>query len=140
MKILFICNSNVGRSQAAEAIFNSQVTDGEIAISAGTIVNEDHGQILKDRPGAVGMLTALEELGIDAKEKTRTQLTEGLLEDVEVIVVMADRDTWPAYLAKDPRLVVWEVPLDDITLESSRIARDLIATHIKETFTSNVPN
>lgn len=140
MKVLFICNANVGRSQAAEAIFNSIAASDDFAISAGTIVGEDHGQMLKDRPGALGMLTALEEVGIDAKRKIRTQLTERLLEGIDNIIVMADRDTWPPYFGEDPRVVVWEVPLDDITLESSRIARDLIATHIKETFTSNVPN
>jgi protein-tyrosine-phosphatase len=132
MKVLFVCNANISRSQAAEAIFNHLAEGRHTAISAGTRVGSDEGQKLKDRHGAAGMVTHLKEIDIDPSEQGRNQLTQNMLTDVDKIIMMADPDTIPEYLLDDPRVIFWKINLDEVTPEAFRFARDQIKEKVTE--------
>lgn len=138
MNILFICRGNVGRSQMAEAIFNKKYKGVHSATSAGTLVRSKegesrHGQKLKDLlPAAKEVLDVLSEIGIDASEYERTQLSPEMLEAADLAVVMAEPYSFPEYLTAASNVVYWEVedPKGQ-DLEFTRRIRDEVAEKIE---------
>ncbi len=81
--------------------------------SAGTKVEKDgvskHGQILKDVPLASNVLAALNEMNIDMSENLRTQLDPKMLDDKDVVIVMAEKENIPEYLSSHPAFIYWDV-------------------------------
>lgn len=136
MKVLFVCRANVGRSQMAEVIFNSLAGKAHQAVSAGTQVGDDEGQRIGDRPSVVHVLSVLNEIGIDASNNTRMQLTEDLIEEVDVVVSMAEADTLPDFLKNKPEIVYWNVidPFDQ-SLDFTRDTRDQLIELVKDLLT-----
>ena len=49
------------------------------------------------------------EQGVDVGNKQRKQLTLGMVQEADKIMVMADDDTWPDYLRDSDKVVVWEI-------------------------------
>ena len=111
MKVLFVCNANVGRSQVAEALFNQ--ISGEPAISAGTVADaivertNPASRSLKD--GGSSAITYMNEQGVDISESLRDQLTPQMVQDADKVIVMADEDNWPDYLRNSGKVVVWTI-------------------------------
>ena len=111
MKVLFVCNANVGRSQVAEALFNQLFR--EPAISAGTVADaivertKPASRRLKD--GGSSAITYMNEEGVDISESLRDQLTPEMVQEADKVVVMADDDNWPNYLRNSDKVVVWTI-------------------------------
>ena len=111
MKVLFVCNANVGRSQVAEALFNQLFR--EPAISAGTVADAivertmPASRRLKD--GGSSAITYMNEEGVDISESLRDQLTPEMVQEADKVVVMADDDNWPNYLRNSDKVVVWTI-------------------------------
>ncbi|TSC63254.1 MAG: arsenate reductase [Parcubacteria group bacterium Athens0416_74] len=124
MKVLFVCEGNVGRSQMAEGIFRELSHGKHEAFSAGTLVikGDDH---------------ALKEIGVDASEYVREPVTQELVESADTVVVMARDETVPEYLKTSPKAIFWDVadPFEQ-SLEFTRRIRDQIRTHIEGLVTS----
>jgi protein-tyrosine-phosphatase len=106
MKVLFVCRANVGRSQAAMEFYN-QIVPGHGG-SAGTLVNKP-GQKLKDHLGAPFIIEAMKEHGADMSDNERTQVTESMLNDYDKVVVMAEPETIPEWLASNPKTLIWTI-------------------------------
>ena len=106
MKVLFICRANVGRSQAAMELYNQLHPGG--ADSAGTIV-DNPGERLIDRKGAVNIIEVMQENGIDIANNIRKQLNEDMIDQYDKLVVMAERDTIPEWLKKEPKAIIWTI-------------------------------
>jgi protein-tyrosine-phosphatase len=124
MKILFICQANVGRSQAAMELY--RLYGGE-AESAGTKVDTP-GMILADRPGAATIVQIMhEDYGIDMMHNVRKQLDETLARPFDKLVVMAELETIPKWLLHDPRAVFWKVndPKGQDTDTTRRIVHEI---------------
>lgn len=139
--VLFVCRGNVGRSQMAEALFNTLSKGKDVAISAGTRVvregSNKEGQKLKYKSGAEEAIVALQEIGIDASENVRNQLTPEMLAEADKVIVMAQPETIPEYLAKSNKAIYWNVPdPHGQSLEFTRKVRnqlqDLVGELIKE--------
>ena len=111
MKVLFVCNANMGRSQVAEALFNQ--LSSESARSAGTvadaIVERTNPPSRRIKDGGSSAITSMTEQGVDVPEKTRDQLTPEMVQHADKIIVMADDDTWPDYLRNSDKVVVWTI-------------------------------
>ena len=111
MKVLFVCNANVGRSQVAEALFNQ--FSGESAGSAGTRSDEildrtnPPSRALKDTGSSA--ISYMSEQGVDISENLREQLTLEMVQEADKVIVMADEDTWPDFLRDSNKVVVWEI-------------------------------
>lgn len=106
MKVLFLCQANVGRSQAAMELYRQK--DG-VASSAGTRVDTP-GTTLAERPGAVNIVQVMkEDYGIDMIRNVRIQVTEDVAKGYDKIIVMAEKDTVPEWLFQDKRSVFWTV-------------------------------
>ena len=128
MKVLFVCRQNVGRSQMAAAFYN-QLHPGDGG-SAGTIVDIP-GQKLQDFP-AKRTIAAMRQLGIDVSQQRRTQLTPALAQGYDKIVVMAEPENTPGWLAHDPRTEIWDIKdtKDTQAAETERI-RDQIKARVE---------
>lgn len=94
------------------AAFYNQITRTNDADSAGTEVLPP-GKTLGERAEAVGaadkLLEAMDEVGIDMRPKVRTQLTEEMMKNYDVVINMADVEKMPEFLENYPNAVRWEI-------------------------------
>jgi len=81
MKILFVCQANVGRSQIAEAFYNFH-TQSNNATSAGV---EDFGEKYQHKPTREIIQTMLEK-GIDISHQRIDFLTTAMLTKTDQVV------------------------------------------------------
>jgi protein-tyrosine-phosphatase len=111
MKILFICEGNVGRSQIAEAIFNNVSKGKYIATSAGTkVINEDsnnEGQKIKDKD--LNVVEVVKEIGIDISENVRKQLTPKVFNEADKVIVINPSENIPEYIKTNKKVTYWEI-------------------------------
>lgn len=138
MNILFVCQGNVGRSQMAEAIFNTLTHGGHEVVSAGTrVIKGDDtsrvGQILKETESSGNVLAVLSEIGIDGAHLKRKPLTPEMVEHADKVIVMAERETVPDYVRQSPKVEHWDIA--DPFMQSREFTRDIrnqIQTYIED--------
>jgi len=124
MKTLFICRANVGRSQVAMELYRLM---GMEADSAGTKV-DNPGATLSANPRSATILGVVREgYGVDMSMNVRKQLSQDLAEVFDQLVVMAEPDTVPDWLARDQRAVFWEIkdPKDQDVATTRAIVRGI---------------
>ena len=111
MKVLFVCNANVGRSQVAEALFNqsSDVPSTSSGTVADAIIERTNPVSRRLKDGGSSAITYMNEQGIDVSESLRDQLTSEMLQEADKVIVMADEDNWPDYLRNSGKVVVWTI-------------------------------
>ena len=137
MKILFVCTGNVGRSQIAEAIFNSLTKGKHTAVSAGTRVFDSEGvsqqgQKLHERESAKEVIESLKKVGFDVSNNQRDQVTKEMAENADRIVVMAEQETIPDFLINNAKVTLWTIedPWNKDQQTTDRI-RDEITEKVK---------
>jgi protein-tyrosine-phosphatase len=113
MKVLFVCYANVGRSQVAQAYFDTRSKhDSE---SAGIAVNERIAAMklpsrkLKDNLNQRSVEYVRREFGLDIAEKERQQLTPEMLDSSDLVIVIAEKERWPGYLKEGGKVVFWDI-------------------------------
>ena len=130
MKVLFVCQGNVGRSQAAMEYYNQKLP-GQ-AESAGTAVDKP-GEKIGERFGAASILSAMQEHGIDMSDNERTPLTEEQINKFGKVIVMADPQARPPYLADYPNVEYWDIEdAKDVSLEKAQMIRDQIKARVDD--------
>jgi len=111
MKVLFVCRANVGRSQMAEVFYN-QLSSFE-STSTGTNVDESDGKTVsyhaQTSANAGLVVEIMAEEGLDIGSKQRTQLTAGMVNAADKVIVMAAREYWPDYLVEGGKVVFWNI-------------------------------
>ena len=79
IKVLFVCIHNSGRSQMAEAFFNSYASAGAVAESAGTAPGDAVNPVVAE---------AMKELGFDLKHKKPRLLTPEMIKSADRVITM----------------------------------------------------
>lgn len=122
--ILFVCRENVGRSQAA-ACFARGYTNHTI-LSAGIQVDSP-GQKLIDNPHSSHFLSAMDELGFNLRNSSRSLLTPDMMKSSEVVIILAEVDVIPTWIteARHPRMELWDT--EDMKGLSKSDSRYIIA-------------
>ena len=106
-KILFVCTANICRSPMAAAMFNALAEDGGLSFraeSAGTTA-------LEGRPMAENALAALEEAGIYPEPHRARRVSEAMIEESELVLVMTPQHaTTLRRLGGDPPRGIHSLP------------------------------
>jgi arsenate reductase len=127
MKVLFICQGNVARSQMAEGYYN-HFTKTNDATSAGV-----SDTAYKKYPRPVDeVVQVMTEEGIDVSEKKVKKLTQEMVDNAEKIFVLCDKEMCPAFLLDSSKVTFW--PIEDpyeTSVDNFRKIRDLIKSKIK---------
>ena len=135
MKVLFVCNANVGRSQVAEALFNqlSDVPSTSAGTVADAIIERTNPVSRRLKDGGSSAITYMSEQGIDVSESLRDQLTSAILQEADKVIVMADEDNWPDYLRNSGKVVVWTIEdTRGMSPDSARPLYDEIKRRVQE--------
>ena len=113
MKILFVCQANVGRSQVAHGFFQS--TSKHESVTAGTEVDSILAEfpastrMVKDDPRHRNSIPYMKGHGIEISENLRDQLTSDMVAKADRVIVMADSSTWPDYLRTADNVTAWDL-------------------------------
>ena len=91
----------------AEAIFNTLVSEENVAISAGINPGTYEGK----RVGEVGPLVTrcMKEIGIDISDKISKKLTKDMFDSANVVVSMVDELMLPEYVRISGKVRYWEI-------------------------------
>ncbi|MCI9859482.1 arsenate reductase ArsC [Microbacterium proteolyticum] len=128
-EILYVCIQNSGRSQMAAAITRHLAGEKVHVRSAGS---QPAAELLP------GVVTVLEEAGIDVTEEFPKPLTDDVVRAADAVVTMGCGDACPLYPGK--RYVDWQ--LDDpaeLDLDGIRAIRDEIRQHVEQLLTELTP-
>lgn len=136
MKVLYVCRSNIGRSQIAEAYHNHF---GGEADSAGTRLRYLEGTILDTSElGAGKIILTMKEEGIEINEKRLKYLDQKMVEEYEKIIVMAEPETWPQYLRACNKIEYWDInDPKRASFRKIRRIRDKIKGKVRELLSQN---
>ena len=112
MKVLFVCKANVGRSQVAQVRFE-QLSKHE-SYCAGIGVAESVAQRPSSKLKDIRNLRPVEyiktKLGVDVSDRDRLQLTPGMIDEMDLAIIIHDKAEWPDYLHEGGKVVFWDVP------------------------------
>jgi arsenate reductase (thioredoxin) len=124
-KVLYVCKNNVGRSQMAMEIHNSN-RPGE-AYSAGTHVTDTSGDTVGEwAEGSDVFIEAMREIDLDISDNPRTQLTPELAHKFGNVIIMTGFEDIP-YIEEHNGFSYWPVPdPHHMSLEDVRKIRDQI--------------
>lgn len=127
MKVLFVCEGNMMRSQMAEAFYNN-LTKTQNATSAGALATQADAVFPE-------IFTVMNEVGVSMEGMKSDQLTPEMVDGADKIILFPT-PYMPEYAAKSPKATLWKV--DDPYYKASdseaavRHARDVILAHVKE--------
>lgn len=108
MKVLFVCQANVNRSQIAEAIFN-KLSEKNHAISAGIIARRTTVLLRNQHNNPI---VPMKGLGYDLSNARVKRVTRAMVHSSDKIVLIFNKkylaDT-PLFLLHRPDLELWDV-------------------------------
>ena len=134
MKVMFVCQANVGRSQVAEAFF-ARTSKHDVS-SSGTHVDE---LMAKQKPVTAKMrdnskysLPYMAAQGIDISEQERTQLTPELVAEVDRVIAILTPEEVPVYVKESGKLTVWDIRDPASNPDEAHPLFDLVRDHVSE--------
>jgi arsenate reductase (thioredoxin) len=126
-KILFVCLGNVGRSQMAEAFYNT-FTNSQDSWSAGIQANTPakYGTPTKN------IVDAMNDFNIDVSSAKVKTINQDIIDQSESIIILCPKNECPNILLNSNKNIFWEGiadPHEASDKDTSKI-RDLIKQKI----------
>lgn len=103
MKILFVCNGNVARSQEAELFFNALKHDNNSLASSGG-VNVKLGKLIDPL-----VVEVMDEIGYDISGAVRKFADGKMAQDADIVVSFKPEDELPDFIRNHPNVRYWKV-------------------------------
>lgn len=114
----------------AEALF-SKLSNGHEAKSAGLDPGEKW--LGKTIDNTMYVKVVMDEEGIDVRKKVSKKITEEAVNWADKVVVLGERENWPAYLKNSGKAEYWEIADPAHTgLETHRKTKDQIKENVLE--------
>ena len=113
MKVLFVCQANIGRSQVAQTYFD-QLSSHESS-GAGMAVDEITAngnwpsKKIKDVPNQRSAEYIKREFGVDIADRERRQLSPQLMGEADMVIVINEKTNWPDYVTEGGKVVFWDI-------------------------------
>ncbi len=113
MKVLFVCQANIGRSQVAQVLFD-QLSSHESS-GAGMAVDEITANgnwpsnKIKDVPNQRSAEYIKKEFGVDISDRERRQLTPQMMDEADMVIVINEKVNWPDYVTEGGKVVFWDI-------------------------------
>ncbi len=126
MKVLFVCEGNMIRSQMAETFYNT-MTSTQDAISAGAMAT------LSPHASTRGEVV-MNEIGLTMEGQKSDQLTPEMIDRVDKVILFPT-PYMPDYATQSPKAEIWDV-FDphyhpDRTVVTDRFVRDEIKRRVE---------
>ena len=126
-KILFVCSGNVGRSQMAEAFYNS-FTKSKNAFSAGTDPNTP--KKYPKMPDEICQI--MKEENIDVSHQKVKLINRDFVDEAERIFVMCGKDLCPDFLIHSDKVIYWQIEDPyQMSINDMRKIRDQIKVKVQ---------
>lgn len=113
MKVLFVCQANIGRSQVAQTCFDQlsshESSGAGMAVDEITAKGNWPSKKLKDVPNQRSVEYIKREFGVDISDRERRQLTPQLMDEADMVVVINDKANWPHYVTEGGKVVFWDI-------------------------------
>lgn len=123
--VLFLCSSNIGRSQIAEAYFN-HFSKKHKAVSAGTNYRGDSAM-------SPTFKRMLELEGVSTKGQVPKALDPEIAEKADKIVALCSRAECPVYALKSGKIVFWDIPeVEEKSQEYKIKVKELIKKNVQQ--------
>lgn len=125
MKILFICDGNVARSQEAELFVNILSGGEHEAVSAG--VNPKIGKLIDPL-----VVTVMKEIGYNMDTAVRKPIDEAAVSDADIIISFKPAEELPEFVQRKDNVRYWNVadPARQ-SIEFHREIRDLVKSKVE---------
>lgn len=124
--VLFVCKSNVARSQMAEGFYND-LTKGDNAISAAVELDKDI-----QKPSDKTILL-MREKGIDVSKKKSDLINKKIIGKVRKIIVICPKSFLPRYVLDFEDLKFWRIKDPHYhSMDERRKIRDDIEKRVKK--------
>ena len=125
MKILFICDGNVARSQEAEIFLNVLSHGKHVARSAG--VNPK-----LNKPIDPVVTQVMQELGYSMDTNIRKLIDKNIVADSDIVISFKPANELPDFVQHHQNIQYWEVP-DPArqSVQFHRYVRDLVKSRVE---------
>ena len=113
MKVLFVCQANIGRSQVAQACFDQlsshESSGAGMAVDEITAKGNWPSKRIKDVPNPRSVEYIKREFSVDISDRERRQLTPQMMDEAVMVIVINEKANWPDYVAEGGKVVFWDI-------------------------------
>ena len=113
MKVLFVCQANIGRSQVAQVCFDQlsshESSGAGMAVDEITAKGNWPSKKLKDVPTQRSVEYIKREFSVDISDRERRQLTPQMMDEADMVIVINEKANWPDYVSEGSKVVFWDI-------------------------------
>jgi protein-tyrosine-phosphatase len=134
MRVLFVCENNIGRSQVAQACFDKlsrhEGDSAGVGVDAQVASRNLPNRKVKHGSSRRSVAYIKKEFGLDISEKDRQQLAPDVIDRADMVIVIVGKHLWPDYLKEKEggKVVFWDI-VDTVGVDDVIAADTFIVVH-----------